>query len=222
MAANRTMISASWSLQRADHGEQPYWAVLLLASCLGQIGLPGGGFGFGYGSASGIAEPPPAFRAPGMESAPNPLNRAIPAARIAQCLLHPGEPYDFNGRSSTYPDIKLVYWAGGNPFHHHQDINQLRAAFRAAADHRRARAVVDGDRAPRRHRAAGDDHAGAQRHRLARSATASCIAMQQAIEPVGEARNDYAIFAALARAARLRGRIHPRPRRDGMAAPSLR
>ena len=25
MAANRTMISASWSLQRADHGEQPYW-----------------------------------------------------------------------------------------------------------------------------------------------------------------------------------------------------
>ena len=53
MAATRTMISASWSLQRADHGEQPYWAVLLLASCLGQIGLPGGGFGFGYGSAIG-------------------------------------------------------------------------------------------------------------------------------------------------------------------------
>jgi biotin/methionine sulfoxide reductase len=53
MAANRTMISASWSLQRADHGEQPYWAVLLLASCLGQIGLPGGGFGFG-------TAPPPA------------------------------------------------------------------------------------------------------------------------------------------------------------------
>src|SRR6202041_710317 len=103
MAANPTRISASWSLQRPDHGEQPYWAVLLLASCLGQIGLPGGGFGFGYGSASGIAEPPPAFRAPGMEAAPNPLNRAIPAARIAQCLLHPGEPYDFNGRNSTYP-----------------------------------------------------------------------------------------------------------------------
>jgi biotin/methionine sulfoxide reductase len=29
----------------------------------------------------------------------------------------------------TYPDIKLVYWAGGNPFHHHQDINRLREAF---------------------------------------------------------------------------------------------
>ncbi len=29
----------------------------------------------------------------------------------------------------TYPDIKLVYWAGGNPFHHHQDLNRLRKAF---------------------------------------------------------------------------------------------
>ena len=67
MAANRTMISASWSLQRADHGEQPYWAAILLASCLGQIGLPGGGFGFGYGSTNGIADPPLAFRTPGME-----------------------------------------------------------------------------------------------------------------------------------------------------------
>ena len=130
MASNRTMISASWSLQRADHGEQPYWGVLLLAACLGQIGLPGGGFGFGYGSSAGIAEPPLAFRAPTMEVIGNPLGRAIPAARIAECLLHPGESYDFNGRKNTYPDIKLVYWAGGNPFHHHQDTNRLRAAFR--------------------------------------------------------------------------------------------
>src|SRR6202451_2452361 len=43
MAAARTMINASWSIQRADHGEQPYWAVLLLASCLGPVGFPGGG-----------------------------------------------------------------------------------------------------------------------------------------------------------------------------------
>src|SRR5262245_20082675 len=34
MAANRTMLTASWSLQRVDHGEQPYWAVILLAACL--------------------------------------------------------------------------------------------------------------------------------------------------------------------------------------------
>jgi biotin/methionine sulfoxide reductase len=197
MAANRTMISASWSIQRADHGEQPYWAVLLLASCLGQIGLPGGGFGFGYGSASGIAEPPPAFRAPGMESSPNPLNRSIPAARIAQCLLHPGEPYDFNGKKSTYPDIKLVYWAGGNPFHHHQDTNQLRAAFRRpqtivvhepwwTATARHADIVLPITTTLER-----NDIGSAQRDPFV-------TAMQKAIEPVGEARNDYEILAALA------------------------
>ncbi len=196
MAANRTMISASWSLQRADHGEQPYWAVLLLASCLGQIGLPGGGFGFGYGSASGIAEPPPAFRTPGMEAAPNPLNRSIPAARISQCLLHPGEPYDFNGKRSNYPDIRLVYWAGGNPFHHHQDTNQLRAAFRRpetiivhepwwTATARHADIVLPVTTTLER-----NDIGAAQRDPFV-------IAMEQAIEPIGEARNDYSIFTAL-------------------------
>ena len=42
MAAVRTMITVSWSLQRADHGEQPYWAAMTLAAMLGQLGLPGG------------------------------------------------------------------------------------------------------------------------------------------------------------------------------------
>ncbi len=196
MAACRTMISASWSLQRADHGEQPYWAVILLASCLGQIGLPGGGFGFGYGSASGIAEPPLAFRAPTMEGSPNPLGRAIPAARIADCLLHPGESYDFNGRKNSYPDIKLVYWAGGNPFHHHQDIKRLRAAWRRpptiivnepwwTATARHADIVLPASTTLER-----NDIGCAPRDRFV-------IAMQKAIEPVGEARDDFSIFSAL-------------------------
>jgi biotin/methionine sulfoxide reductase len=198
MASKRTMISASWSLQRADHGEQPYWGVLLLAACLGQIGLPGGGFGFGYGSATGIAEPPLAFRAPTMDAMANPLARAIPAARIAQCLLHPGERYDFNGRNSSYPDIKLVYWAGGNPFHHHQDTNQLRTAFRRpqtiivhepwwTATARHADIVLPATTTLER-----NDIGCAPRDRFV-------IAMQKAIEPVGEARNDFDIFRALAR-----------------------
>ena len=101
----------------------------MLAAALGQIGLPGGGFGFGYGSAAGIADPPLLFREPTLELVPNPARLAIPAARIADCLLHPGEHYDFNGTRAAYPDIRLVYWAGGNPFHHHQDINRLRRAW---------------------------------------------------------------------------------------------
>ena len=53
----------------------------------------------------------------------------IPVARIADMLLNPGGTYRYNGQTRTYPDIRLVYWAGGNPFHHHQDINRLRKAF---------------------------------------------------------------------------------------------
>ena len=214
MAATRTMITASWSLQRADHGEQPYWAVLLLASCLGQIGLPGGGFGFGYGSASGIAEPPLAFRAPGMESAPNPLNRAIPAARIADCLLHPGEPYDFNGRNSAYPDIKLVYWAGGNPFHHHQDTNQLRAALRRpqtvvvhepwwTATARHADIVLPATTTLERNDI-GARAARPVRHRHAKGDRAGRRGAQRLFD-----------LRRAGGAARLRRRLHPRPRRDG-------
>ena len=44
-------------------------------------------------------------------------------------LLHPGAAYDYDGQRRRYPDVKLVYWSGGNPFHHHQDLARLREAF---------------------------------------------------------------------------------------------
>jgi len=198
MAATRTMLSCSWSLQRADHGEQPYWATILLAAALGQIGLPGGGFGFGYGSSANIAEPPLAYALPMMEGLPNPGKRAIPAARIADCLLDPGGTYSFNGKTETYPDIRLVYWAGGNPFHHHQDINKLRLAWAKpetiivhepwwTATARFADIVLPATTSLERN----DIGAGGRDHYV--------VAMQKAIEPVGEARDDFAIFVALAR-----------------------
>jgi biotin/methionine sulfoxide reductase len=39
MAATRTMLTASWSLQSAERGEQPHWMLIVLAAMLGQIGL---------------------------------------------------------------------------------------------------------------------------------------------------------------------------------------
>jgi biotin/methionine sulfoxide reductase len=69
------------------------------------------------------------FAEPRIEPLPNPAKLSIPTARIADCLLHPGETYDFNGSRAVYPNIRLVYWAGGNPFHHHQDLNRLRRAW---------------------------------------------------------------------------------------------
>ncbi len=198
MASERTMLTASWSLQRADHGEQAYWALILLACCLGQIGLPGGGFGFGYGSSASIAEPPHLFPGPVMPTIPNPARLAIPAARIADCLLNPGERYDYDGKSAVYPDIRLVYWAGGNPFHHHQDLNRLRRAWRRpetvivhepwwTATARHADIVLPATTSLER-----NDFGGSPRDRFV-------IAMHKAIDPVGEARNDFDIFRGLAR-----------------------
>ena len=56
MASTRTLITLSWSLQRAEHGEQPYWMSVVLAAMLGQIGLPGGGVGYGYGAIGGVGK----------------------------------------------------------------------------------------------------------------------------------------------------------------------
>ncbi|MDG0986093.1 MAG: molybdopterin-dependent oxidoreductase, partial [Paracoccaceae bacterium] len=56
MASGRTLISVSWSLQRARYGEHPFWMACVLAAMLGQIGLPGGGIGFGYGAIGNIGK----------------------------------------------------------------------------------------------------------------------------------------------------------------------
>ena len=37
MASKRTFISLAWSLQRADHGEQPYWMAVPWRACLGLL-----------------------------------------------------------------------------------------------------------------------------------------------------------------------------------------
>ncbi len=44
-------------------------------------------------------------------------------------LEQPGGSYEYNGAHRTFPDIRLIWWAGGNPFHHHQDLNRLRRAW---------------------------------------------------------------------------------------------
>ena len=130
MARQRTMLSVSWSLQRADHGEQPFWMAIVLAAMLGQIGLPGRGLGLGYGSTHGMGgKIAPPFDWPAMDRGKNEVRSFIPVARIADMLLYPGQSFDYNGQTLTYPDIKLLYWAGGNPFHHHQDLNRLLEAW---------------------------------------------------------------------------------------------
>ena len=197
MAVNRTMINASWSLQRTDHGEQPFWMTVALACMLGQIGQPGGGFGLGYGAVNAEGAYASTFTGPVLPQGNNPVKKFIPVARISDMLLNPGAAYDFNGERRTYPDIKLVYWLGGNPFHHHQDLNRLIAAWRrpqtivAHEQFWNAHAKMADIVLPATTTLERDDIGSAGRDRF-------IIAMKRAIDPVGEARDDYEIFCGLA------------------------
>ena len=197
-AASRSMITCAWSLQRAHHGEQPYWAAIVLAAMLGGIGLPGGGFGFGHGSTNGIGVPRRDVAGPEIPLPLNPARTMIPVARIADMLLHPGESYEFNGRRYSYPDIQLIYWAGGNPFHHHQDLNRLQRAWQKpqtvivheswwTPTARHADIVLPATTTLER-----NDVGGSSRDSFV-------LAMHRALDPVGEARNDFDILRALAK-----------------------
>ena len=197
MAASRTFITTSYSLQRAAHGEQPYWMTVVLAAMLGQIGLPGGGFGLGHGSIAGMGMPRGPMVVPRMQAGRNPVSSFIPVARIADMLLQPGQAYDFNGERRRYPEIRLVYWCGGNPFHHHQDLNRLIEAWRRpetvivhepwwTATARHADIVLPATTTLER-----NDLSVGERDNFV-------IAMHRAIAPQGQARNDFEIFSGLA------------------------
>ncbi|MEW2016603.1 molybdopterin-dependent oxidoreductase [Rhodococcus sp. NPDC076796] len=129
MASKRTMVTVTWSLQRTRHGEQAPWMGVTLASMLGGIGVPGGGFGHGYGSMNEPGLAPVPYPLPTLPQGINPVPDLIPVAAVSDMLLNPGGEFDYDGKRLTYPDIKIVYWAGGNPFHHHQDLGRLRRAL---------------------------------------------------------------------------------------------
>ena len=101
------------------------------------------------------------------------------------------------GETRTYPDTRLIYWAGGNPFHHHQDLNRLRAAFRKpdtvivhechwTSTARHADIVLPATTTLER-----NDIGGSSREPY-------LMAMHKVVEPVDGARNDFDIFADLA------------------------
>lgn len=197
MARHRTMVTVSWSVQRNDHGEYAYWAAAALAAVLGQIGLPGGGVGYGYGSVGlnghGVAH----HDLPRLDQGKNNVTQFIPVARIADMLLHPGEEHHYNGRRLTYPETKLVYWAGGNPFHHHQDLNRLGEAWQrpetivAHEPFWNTLAKYADFALPVTTTLEREDIGGS-------SVDDFIFWMEKVIEPVGEARDDYEIFAGLA------------------------
>jgi len=142
IASERTQLMFGWSIQRQQHGEQPYWMAVVLAAMIGQIGLPGGGISYSHHySASGVpssdAVGPGGFPRnldPGKE--PRHKNKdfkgassTIPVARIADALLGPNKEINANGNKVVFPDIKMMVFTGCNPWHHHQDRNRMKLAF---------------------------------------------------------------------------------------------
>jgi biotin/methionine sulfoxide reductase len=197
LAAGRSLITMAHGLQRAEFGEQPVWASAVLAAMLGQIGLPGGGYSYALGAMGHYGRQVNAVPIPTMPQGINGVRDFIPVARIADMLLNPGAPFEYNGQQLAYPEIKLVYWAGGNPFHHHQDLNRLREAFSRVdtlvvqdnawtASARHADIVLPATMTLER-----DDIGAAATDPL-------LVAMRAAAPPAGEARDDFAIFAGLA------------------------
>ncbi|MCK3654867.1 trimethylamine N-oxide reductase I catalytic subunit [Pasteurellaceae bacterium Macca] len=207
-SSKRTMLMAGWGGQRQRHGEQFHWMLVTLASMLGQIGLAGGGFGFSYhysnggvptttgGTIGSISANASSTSYPIEDTA----KLAFPLARIADALLNPGKTIQYNGTEITYPDIKLIYWAGGNPFTHHQDTNQLVKAWQKpdtvivnevnwTPTARMADIVLPAT-------------TSYERNDLTMSGDYSMMniyPMKQVVEPQFEAKNDYDIFAELAK-----------------------
>ena len=196
MSSRRTLINVGLSVQRADHGEQTYWTAAALACALGQIGLPGGGLAFPFGAQGNVGAGQIRKRVPGMPLPPRPKDsHIISVSRFRELLDKPGERYDFNGRSDKFPDIKMVWWAGGNPFHHHQNLSELSRAWQRpqtiviqepfwTPTAKRGDIVLPSSTPLER-----NDIGGAEN---------LLIAHGRALDPPGDARDDYEILAMVA------------------------
>ncbi len=197
MSDMRCMINMAWSLQRAHHGEQPYWALISLAAMLGQIGTPGGGFGACYGAENLMGSRLRKFSGPTLSQGTPSIDDFIPVARIADMLLHPGKKYSYRGETRSYPDIRLIYWAGGNPFHHHQDLNRLMRAWKKPdtiivnEQYWTPTAKLADIVFPATTSLERNDIFYSQRDRY-------IAPMKRAMDPEGESRDDYSIFTSLA------------------------
>lgn len=208
-ASNRTMLASGWSIQRQQHGEQAHWMLVTLASMLGQIGLPGGGFGLSYHYACGGAPSARAMSVGGIPDGGAAVEGAawiteagaftIPVSRIVEMLENPGGSFDSNGEVLPFPDVRMAYWVGGNPFHHHQDRNRMIKAwqkletvvvhdFQWTATARFADIVLPATTSYERN----------DIENVGDYSSKALVAMKKVINPVFEARDDLAIFTDLA------------------------
>ncbi len=214
-SSKRTMLMAGWGMQRQRHGEQTHWMLVTLAAMLGQIGLAGGGFGLSYHYSNGGV---PTATGGNLSSISGTLEEnssntgqswltkaasiSFPLARISDALLNPGKTIQYNGTEITYPDIKLIYWTGGNPLVHHQDTNLMVKAWQKPET-----IIVNEINWTPTARMADivlPVTTSYERNDLTMSGDYSSLhiyPMKQVVEPQFEAKSDYDIFHELAKRA---------------------
>lgn len=136
MASGRTQLIGGWCLQRMQQGDQWAWMLVVIAAMLGQIGLPGGGFGWHYNDAGTITSAGPLMSGFSGVTGVEPIfngsykgyAKEIPVARFVDCIANPGKKIQWNGHDITYPHMKMAIFSGNNPFHH-QDRNKMIKAW---------------------------------------------------------------------------------------------
>ncbi len=210
MASGRTQIMGGWCLQRMQHGEQYAWMLVVVAAMLGQIGLPGGGFGFGwhYNDAGTITSAGPLMS--GFNSVTNaePVYKPnykgystyIPVSRFIDCIENPETTINFNGHTIKFPHMKMAIFCGNNPWHHHQDRNRMIKAWRkletvVVVDHQWTASCRFADIVlPATTTYERNDIESYGNH-----SNKGIIAMKQIVEPMFEAKDDFDIFRDLCR-----------------------
>ncbi len=199
LATSRTQIAGAWSLQRAQHGEMTHWAIVNFAALTGKIGKPGQGVGFSWHYGNGGMPQGGNATPAGLSSGRNLVKVTCPASRITEMLENPGMEYPHNGGTSVYPDIKMIYNAGNNFMSHQQDTNRLIKALQ------KVETVVSQDvwwtAATRWADIVLPASSTLERDDISSGGTYSndkVYAMKKVIEPIGDSRSDYDIFAGLA------------------------
>lgn len=198
-ASKRTQLAGSWAIQRAHHGEMPYWAIVNFACMLGNIGLPGQGVGFSWHYGGGGTPQSGATPPTGLSQGRNSVKKICPASRISEILNNPGKEFTHNGSRYTYPLVKLIYNAGNNFMSHQQDLNELIRALQKVdtvvvqdcwwtASTRWADIVLPATTTVER-----NDISSGGTYNINKF-----YAMKQVVAPVGEALDDFEIFRRLA------------------------
>ncbi|MFB2533444.1 molybdopterin-dependent oxidoreductase [Paracoccus sp. p3-h83] len=199
MATSRTEIAGAWSLQRAHHGEMTHWAIINFAALIGKIGKPGEGVGFSWHYGNGGMPQSGKGTPAGLSQGKNLVKDICPASRITEMLENPGKTFTYNGIERTYPAIRMIYNAGNNFMSHQQDTNRLIKALEGVET------IISQDvwwtAATRWADIVFAATSTLERDDMSVGGTYSndrIYAMKKVIEPVGDAKSDFDIFAELA------------------------